>query len=1071
MTVSDAYTQLVEAVQDTRRAWRGRRILEGALLTGAVAIGAALLATMIDHALGLSVPGRCVLAALMWLAVGVTIHRAIVRRALQAHSDDYFAALLEQRVPGLGNRLINALQLGRSANGAPTRLVEAIVSDGVHATDELDPGAAVRSPALRRHALALGVVATLAASYGLMAGPAGQTAMLRVLLPVADVAPFTWTRLAPQGVTLDPGDRLLEGEPLTVTLHTTGRAPDAAHLHWATTDGRARSARMEAQDEHTFEHTISAVRTKLSLHATAGDLRTEPREIVVDPLPRIEQIRVVYDYPAYTGRENRTINDADGHLHGLPQTRAALTWFSFKPLAALTVRTESDEIEASPLDEHGHEWQAALTLTESGPYRVHLRDTQGYERTASTTYTITIENDEPPYIAFAQPGRDVQRRPDGELTFAVTAQDDHGLGPVQLLGVINDADEARTLHAWPNDGEPARQRTMTLERTIEQLGLSGGDELTYWAEAVDRNDVTGPGHSATRRFHVTVLTDEQARARFEQQLGAYAEVVAQLIAQQKRNRAETAEFEAAAALIERQSLIRRKTQQLAEIMQRESFPATTIIDSLRTLAAEPMAEVIATLESYRDAQDLDAGRPFAQRSLSVQDEIVAELERILLRLNRAEQTRRRLKKKQESEPNTYQTVERTLDDLSRKLDEFLSDVRELEEQYEKLPKRGDRDTVDGESLDALADLEQQRAEWEQWFKDSVDAITQLPDGFIPEAHLAENVNTIFEEVEKQPRSATREIATPVEEGIKALAEEVADDLEMWMPHEGDSQRWVMESPPEGTFDVPEEELPSQLQDRIGELIEEADEFDEQADDVTGAWGGNMQMGWDIADGPISSFNARGKTGNQLPNASEMSGRSGSGRRGRASGQMVGAESRALEGRPTPARVTNEPYEEGMPEADEQLDPHGATGGGKKTGGGQRGLQGGTPPDFVKDMQRLADRQRMLRERAQQVAGELNQRGRPLSQVHRAVELMSEAERDLRDLRYQDAARKRKAAIGALRAAGSGVDRAVNLSLQRARHLPAEMRDEISSGAQQQLPEGYEAIVGAYYKALSENADE
>ncbi len=81
------------------------------------------------------------------------------------------------------------------------------------------------------------------------------------------------------------------------------------------------------------------------------------------------------------------------------------------------------------------------------------------------------------------------------------------------------------------------------------------------------------------------------------------------------------------------------------------------------------------------------------------------------------------------------------------------------------------------------------------------------------------------------------------------------------------------------------------------LIEDAAEFDEEADDMTGAWGGNMQVGWDIMDGPISSFAARGKTGNQLPNASEMSGRSGSGRRGRASGQMVGSESKALEGRP------------------------------------------------------------------------------------------------------------------------------------------------------------------------------
>ncbi|MBE3069139.1 MAG: hypothetical protein IMZ66_02775, partial [Planctomycetes bacterium] len=322
---------------------------------------------------------------------------------------------------------------------------------------------------------------------------------------------------------------------------------------------------------------------------------------------------------------------------------------------------------------------------------------------------------------------------------------------------------------------------------------------------------------------------------------------------------------------------------------------------------------------------------------------------------------------------------------------------------------------------------------------------------------------------KQPRAKTREIATPVEEGAKALAEEVAEDLEMWMPDAGDSERWVMEDPLEGTFDVPEAKLPSSLQDMIGDLIEDLEEFDEEADDVTGAWGGNMQVGWGIADGPISSYAALGKTGNQMPNASEMGGRSGSGRRGRATGQMVGDTSRGLEGRPTPARLTNERYEAGNPKAEKQLDPRGATGGGKKTGGGQRGLQGGTPPDFVKDMERLAKNQALLREKAQKVAREIQFGGRPLGSVQRALDLMKGVEEDYRDLRYDDAARKRKMALDAIREASSQVDQAVSLSLQKAPNLPPEMRERISAGSRQALPEGFEDIVGAYYKALSEDA--
>jgi hypothetical protein len=161
----------------------------------------------------------------------------------------------------------------------------------------------------------------------------------------------------------------------------------------------------------------------------------------------------------------------------------------------------------------------------------------------------------------------------------------------------------------------------------------------------------------------------------------------------------------------------------------------------------------------------------------------------------------------------------------------------------------------------------------------------------------------------------------------------------------------------------------------------------------------------------------------------------------------------------------------MPEVSKQLDPRGATGGGKKTGGGQRGLQGGRPPDFVKDMERLAEDQALLREKAQQIAQRLNYAGRPLNHVERAITLMEGAEADYRDLRYDDAARKRKTALSELRAAESQIDQAVSLSLQKAPDLPAEMREQISAGSRQALPEGYEDIVGAYYKAISEEAGE
>jgi hypothetical protein len=480
-----------------------------------------------------------------------------------------------------------------------------------------------------------------------------------------------------------------------------------------------------------------------------------------------------------------------------------------------------------------------------------------------------------------------------------------------------------------------------------------------------------------------------------------------------------------------------------------------------------MAKVITSLESYRDAKELDAGKAFASATLPVQDEIVARLEDMLKRLNRDTAVRQQLKKIEKTEPIVHQQVQATLGKLAQDLDKFLAEQKELREAYEKMNKRDTGDEAKGLDDAALGDAQHRLDRWKQWAKDAVDGLAKLPEGFVKDSDLANTLPSIFEEIEKKKRGQTQEVATPLEEGAKGAAAKALEDLEIWQMEAGDAVKWAMEEPPEGKFQVQPAPLPSNMQDLIGDLIEDLDEFDKEADDMTSSWGGDMpQGGWDIVDGPLSTFSAQGKTGNQMPNNQEVTGRSGSGRRGKSSGQMQGDESAAMEGRPTPARVTNEKYEEGHPTAKKQLDPRGATGGGKKTGGGMVGLQGGSKPDFVKDMQRLSENQQMLRERAQQVAKELENVGRSSSHVNRALQLMEGAEQDLRDLKYEDAARKRKTALGELKAQQNPIDDAVNLSLQKARNHPPEMRKEISAGAQQALPEGYEDLVGAYYKALS-----
>jgi len=365
-----------------------------------------------------------------------------------------------------------------------------------------------------------------------------------------------------------------------------------------------------------------------------------------------------------------------------------------------------------------------------------------------------------------------------------------------------------------------------------------------------------------------------------------------------------------------------------------------------------------------------------------------------------------------------------LNELIKSLDKLLKDQTELAGKFERLPKN-DPDKTKDELLKALADLDDLKRRTERWAKGNVQELTKMPKGFTDDFDLRKDVNKVFEEIEKaSQRDKAQKLEVSLEDLGAGLATKMKEDLEMWNMDSPDSVKWVLEEPlNKKPMKIPEMPLPKALQDLVGELLQKADEFDEDADDITSAWGDNLdQAGWGVSDGPISSFSAKGKTGNDMPNNMEVSGRSGDGRRGKSSGQMVGDTSKALPGRKTPARVNNEKYEPGKLKTEAQEDPNGATGGGKKSGAGRRGLQGGSPPDVV-PRHRPAQRQTGgMRERMEQVARKLEAQKVSTTRLREGIRLLAEADKDLLDRKYSDASRKRKEAMQRLRGAFGDMDR-------------------------------------------------
>ncbi|HND55910.1 MAG TPA: hypothetical protein PLV92_26015, partial [Pirellulaceae bacterium] len=225
-------------------------------------------------------------------------------------------------------------------------------------------------------------------------------------------------------------------------------------------------------------------------------------------------------------------------------------------------------------------------------------------------------------------------------------------------------------------------------------------------------------------------------------------------------------------------------------------------------------------------------------------------------------------------------------------------------------------------------------------------------------------------------------------------------------------------------------------------------------------------GWDAMDGPISNMSARGVTGNRLPNSSEIGGRSGEGRQGKSSGEFVGDTAVGKGGRKTPSRLTPDAFVKGQVK-DISKDPvGGATGGGKESGGGGEGLEGPVGNRPQRDMERLAQKQAELRNKAEAVDVKFKVLNYHHTDLKKLVDVMAAVESDLKSGRYQSALRRREVVLDGLGNLKTYLQGEMELRKDDSVNLPEQIQKELLNGMQELSPQGWEELNRRYFERLS-----
>ncbi len=288
--------------------------------------------------------------------------------------------------------------------------------------------------------------------------------------------------------------------------------------------------------------------------------------------------------------------------------------------------------------------------------------------------------------------------------------------------------------------------------------------------------------------------------------------------------------------------------------------------------------------------------------------------------------------------------------------EKLNRIRELHEKMLEAMDavRDQKDRSDDDRVDMMEE------EYEELVRNTKESLLEVPTDLhvFLDLNVAndviEDVFTLFQEVEQSfdddsgADGEVEEAAFAKEEALLDAMEEAEgriDDLEMWLGDEADDVKVTTET--HDREEMPEEialgALATEVEDIIGDLLEQDEEEAAEADDgATTHAMADVEAGWEIMEGDIASFAAKGKSGNERPDHKEQDGRSIVGRQGMSVGETAAGGGTINEGdNNIEERRTADPTQSGQVNLDGEADTK-ATGGGKLATGkaDELGMAGG-----------------------------------------------------------------------------------------------------------------------------------
>jgi len=240
--------------------------------------------------------------------------------------------------------------------------------------------------------------------------------------------------------------------------------------------------------------------------------------------PLVADMRVTYEFPAYTQLPDRRMENASGDIAAPPGTHVSLQMRALRSARqAKLLFGKAGEQDAIPVRIEGDTLHAEFFVASDNHYRIWLKPLLGRPVREDRARHIEATRDQAPSVEVRAPADHLELASPQPIEIGYAATDDFGLGRVDLVYKIGSGRQQRLLL---NDPHGAREARGTKVWDPSEENLIPGVAISYFIEAQDLNNQPRPNRGRSRTL---TLVLERTRENVDERIESQSEVLEELL--------------------------------------------------------------------------------------------------------------------------------------------------------------------------------------------------------------------------------------------------------------------------------------------------------------------------------------------------------------------------------------------------------------------------------------------------------------------------------------------------------------------------------------------------------------